>query len=213
MKQILFAALAVMTAAACGSTDTGTDAGIDAGIDAGQAYDSSAKILNYFDNKSMVMAGTDIPVAPLGFNQNVNYGAASQCYHQVTIATLAEEFTVTSILGVIHAATDGGFVGSCDNTAVGATVAFTSSSVLITNVKGNASCFDILATYTGFAQEGRGMISADGKTVSLELYFSNQTIGHSCADGAVGSGTAKFAATDGGTTPIVANTVQVYRIP
>lgn len=103
---------------------------------------------------------------------------------------------------------------TCDNKTKTTTVMFTSNTLVISNVKdAAASCFDILASYTGFAQEGRGSISADGKTVILELYFKDKTIGHSCADGAVGSSTVKFAAV-GGAAPVAftGNAQQTYRI-
>jgi hypothetical protein len=61
------------------------------------------------------------------------------------------------------------------------------------HVQGNATCFDITvasAIYyggVGEATPGRGSISADGKTLSLELYVAGQATGATCADGAVGS--------------------------
>jgi hypothetical protein len=220
MKQILFAALAVMTVAACGSTDTTTDAGTH---DAGQAYDSTDKIFNYLDGKTMTMEGANIPTDPNGFNENVNYGASSQCYHSTkittTVSTNGPSFAVVTIPGKIKA-TDGGTVavfgvGSCDRTDTTSTpLTFSSTSVTFSNLKGDGNCFDILANYGTFLQEGRGMIAADGKKVTMELFFKDKTIGHSCADGDVGASTVKFASADGGATPsFTGNAKQVYVLP
>lgn len=207
MKKLMTAAVALFVAA-CGGTTT---------VDAGLPYDTSAKILDYLEGKTMTMQGDDIPTDPNGFNENVNYGASTQCYHSTKITTTGANFAVSTVLGQLNSL-DGGAValfgvGKCDRTAMGNTVAFTSNTLVVDKVQGNAACFDILATYTGFAQEGRGSIAADGKTVTLELFFKDKTIGHSCADGAVGSNTVKFASADGGTTPFAGKGLQVYRIP
>jgi hypothetical protein len=209
MKKLMTAATLALFAA-CGSTTNTTDAGL--------AYDNSAKILDYLEGKTMTMQGDDIPTYPNGFNENVNFGASTQCYHSTKITTTGANFAVSTVLGQLNSLDGGavgvGSVGKCDRTAVGNTVAFTSNTLVVDKVQGNAECFDILASYTGFAQEGRGKISADGKTVTLELFFKDRTIGHSCADGAVGSSTVKFASTDGGATPaFTGNALQVYRIP
>ena len=79
---------------------------------------------------------------------------------------------------------------------------------MITNVQGNATCFDIDVTYPNTENSGRGSISADGKTVSLEFYYAGQVTGDTCADGAVGAHTV----TVNGGGPFTGNAVQVYRI-
>ena len=54
----------------------------------------------------MVMTGSDIPSSPVGYSQNLNLGAASQCYNKVTITTAGaagqENFTVVSDLGQLN---------------------------------------------------------------------------------------------------------------
>lgn len=157
----------------------------------------------------MVMTGVDIPSHPNGFNQNVNFGASTQCYKSTTIAVAAGTWNVTSQLGTLNGAPTVGSVGTCDNaTAFGSPLTFSSSTVLIENVAGNATCFDITVTYTGFSQEGRGAFSADGKTLRLELFFGGQATGHRCASGAVGSGGVTLNA-----SAFTGNAVQTYRIP
>ncbi|MGC3999900.1 MAG: hypothetical protein QM767_21650 [Anaeromyxobacter sp.] len=88
-----------------------------------------------------------------------------------------------------------------------ATLPFSSTNVLIENVAGNATCFDVTVTYTGFAQEGRGRFLDDGDTLELELFFSGQATGHRCADGAVGEATVTLNA-----AAFTGNAVQTYRI-
>lgn len=189
-----------------GTTDAGTGGGGGTALD----LSTPTKILAYLEGTTMVMTGTDIPTDPNGFNENLNFGANTQCYNKVTIATLASNFQVTSDLGQFNAAADGGVVGMCDRTIKANTVSFTSNTVLVENVQGNADCFDITVTYTGFSQAGRGKISADGKTVTLELFFA--ATGNRCADGAVGS-TGVMLATSGGPVAFTGNAQQVYRIP
>ena len=65
----------------------------------------------------------------------------------------------------------------------------TSKAALIENVKADASCFDVSFDYGTFKQPGRGNVSADGKTLTLELYCETQASGANCASGAVGSQT------------------------
>ncbi len=232
MKNIFSASIAVtLLTVACGApvTPTPTDSGTVV-KDGGTTNDfgTGAKITAYLAGKTLVMAGADIPNSPIGYSQNLNLGAASQCYNKVTITTAGaagqENFTVVSDLGQLNVnnadagtLADGGTppkTYTCDNATKTTTVMFTSNTLVVSNVKdAAASCFDILASYTGFAQEGRGSISADGKTVILELYFKDKTIGHSCSDGAVGSSTVKFAAV-GGATPVAftGNAQQTYRV-
>ena len=133
----------------------------------------------------MVMTGTDIPSHPNGFNENLNFGANTQVYNKVSISTLASNFQVTTDLGTFNSTPDAGIVGMCDRATKSNTVSFTSTAVLIENVTNNGECFDITSTFNGFSQQGRGSISADGKTVTLEFFFNAS--GHRCADGAVGA--------------------------
>lgn len=207
MKKLLFAALA-LTVVACGSTTSTSDAGTD--------LSDGTKVLGFLEGKTMVMEGDDIPAYPNGYSEKMNLGSATQCYHKTTIQTLDHNFTVTSQLGTLQNAPTLYAVGTCDRTTVSTTLSpFTSTAVLIDNVQNNADCFDITATYTGFSQEGRGKISADGKTVTMELYFTGKAANHRCASGAVGSGSlAVTAQADGGvaTTPFTGNAQQVYRV-
>ncbi len=176
----LTAVLVALSFAACGGSGTSAP-----------TLNTAAAINAYLDGKTLVMTGADIPPYPNGFNENTNYGSATQCYNKSTISILSGVWTVTSILGTLNGAASTGATGTCDTStplAGASPLTFTSTGIAISNVVGNATCFDIAATYSGFAQEGRGAISADGKTVTLELYFSGQVSGDHCANGAIGSG-------------------------
>ena len=207
MKQPILAGVAVMIAA-CGSTTNTADAG---------ALDLStgAKIMTALEGKTMVMTGADIPTDPLGFNANINYGLATQCYNRVSIKTLGGNFAVTTNLGTLHPGGDGGvgIVGSCDtSTAAGAPLEFTTSAVLIENVKNNGECYDITTTYTGFSQEGRGKISPDGKTVTLELYSSGKATGIRCVNGDPGATGVTLVLSPSLSIPFTGDSKQVYRV-
>lgn len=214
-KTLLMTALVTLGMFSCGQATPATDAGTvtDAGTDAGTTaldFSTSAKILAHLEGKTMVMTGTDIPSHPNGYNENLNFGASTQCYQKVSIATLAGQFQVTSDLGTLNTIPDAGIVGMCDRTTKSNTVSFSSSAVLIENVSNNGACFDITATYNGFSQQGRAQISADGKTFTMELFFA--ATGHRCADGAVGA-TGVQLATQAGPVPFTGNGKQIYRLP
>jgi hypothetical protein len=187
-----------ITLAACGGSSTPT----------APTLTTSTQINAFLDGKTMVMTGSDIPQYPNGFNENVNYATYTQCYNKTTIQIESGVWNVTSILGTLVANADGGADGTCENnTPSGSPQMFSSTGVAISNVVGNATCFDLSVTYNGFAQEGRGAISADGKTVTLELYFSGQVTGDHCATGALGTDVTLNGATFNG-----AQAEQVYVI-
>jgi hypothetical protein len=151
-------------------------------------WDTASAITTWLEGKTMVMTGADIPTHPNGYTEKMNLGASTQCYNKTTIAVAAGNFNVTSLLGTLNGAPNKYDVGTCDrSTVAGSPLTFASTAVLVENVQGNATCFDVTATYAGFKQEGRGSISADGKTVIMELFFGGQATHHRCADGAVGA--------------------------
>lgn len=170
--------------------------------------DSASAINTYLEGKTMVMTGLDIPTYPNGFNENVNYGASTQCYNKTTIAIASGTWNVTTLLGTLNGAPNVGNTGTCDRTTVkGSPLTFSSTTVGISNVSGQATCFDVDVNYGSFEQNGRGSISADGQTVTMELFFKNQALHHRCADGVPGTAgvTLNGAAFTG-------NAKQVYRI-
>jgi hypothetical protein len=171
-------------------------------------WDTAAAITNWLEGKSMVMTGADIPSHPNGFTEKMNLGASTQCYNKTTIGVLSGNFNVTTLLGTLNGAPNKYDVGTCDrSTVLGSPLTFSSTALLVENVQGNATCFDITATYAGFKQEGRGKISADGKTVTLELFFGGQATGHRCAAGAVGAATVTLNG-----AAFTGNAQQIYRI-
>jgi hypothetical protein len=171
-------------------------------------FDTAENIRTYLEGKKLSMEGTNIPPFPNGYDEDVNYGSATQCYQKVEMIVASGNFAVTSTLGTLRDAPNLGNKGLCDHeVAAGTPQSFTSKSVLIENVKADASCFDVLFDYGTFKQQGRGNVSADGKTLTLELYFETQSSGSNCASGAVGSQTVTL-----NKAPFAGNAQQVYAI-
>ena len=206
-KKLLALALAPALALAVGCGDD-TD---PAPTPTETKYDTADKTYTAIDGHTWKMTGADIPSHPNGYDENQNLGAATQCYFSATIASANRTFTVSSEKGTLNGAATTGAIGTCDNaTKAGDNAPYPSNALLIENVKSDASCFDITVTFTGFGQEGRGKLSEDGKTLTLELYFTNQAVGHRCADGAVGSPTVKRIV-QGQQVAFTGNAQQVYR--
>ncbi len=198
MKKFLGALAILSLSAACGGGSSNNTVTLT----------SASAINTYLEGKTMVMAGSDIPADPDGYDENTNYGSATQCYNKSTIQILSGTWNVTSVLGTLNGAASSGATGTCDTTTPsGSPLMFSSTAVDIENVQGNATCFDITVTYAGFAQDGRGTISADGKTVELELYFSGQATGDKCANGAVGASGVQLNG-----AAFTGNAVQTYRV-
>lgn len=171
-------------------------------------FDTADNIRNYFDGKKMLMEGASIPTHPNGFDENLDLGPNSQCYNKVEMTVSGGQFTVNSTAGTLNNVNPTTKVGTCDNaTAKGTPLSFSTNAVLIDKVKADATCFDVLFTYTSFKQQGRGSLSADGKTLSLELFFENQAVGATCDSGAVGSGGITHLG-----KPFTGSAVQVYTV-
>jgi hypothetical protein len=159
----------------------------------------------YLAWKTMVMTGADIPPYPVGFDENVVYPPnISICYNTVTILPSVTGWTWTWVTGTLLPV-DGSTM--CDHQDVSKSQTYTYAPVTISNVQGNATCFDI--NFSGAANpEGRASISADGKTVSLEVYNPQDLpTGDTCADGNVGSHTVSLKG-----TPVTGDAVAVFRI-
>ena len=60
------------------------------------------------------MDGANIPSHPNGYNQNINYGSATQCYQKVEMNVSGGNFAVTSTLGTLRDAPTVGSAGTCD---------------------------------------------------------------------------------------------------
>jgi len=177
--------------------------------DTGPKYNTQAKINAALVGKTLVMTGADIPSHPNGYDEDVNYGQATQCYQSVTMKVEGEQlYKVTSVLGTLLNAPKVGDKGECDHAASLGQLEFTSTAVLIENVKADGTCFDVTYTFPGgVVQEGRGLLLQDGKTLELELFFVNQATGHRCADGAVGANTVTLNG-----KAFTGNAVQTYTI-
>lgn len=205
MKKTLLGAALVGTLAlaGCGSSDDDSSNA--------PTLNTPTAINAYLEGKTWLMAGDDLPAMPNGFSEDV--AAFNQCYNQVQIQVAAATWNVHSVMGTIDA------TPNCTHQANGTVLDFASENARLGadatvggaagKIVGNGECFDISVNYGSFTQEGRGSFSADGKTLSLELYFAGQATGATCTDGAVGSGIKKFLGTDVTTQP---DSVQVYRL-
>jgi hypothetical protein len=202
-KQLLSAVmLCTMGLMGCGDDQTGTP-----NTETGPKYNTADKINTFLEGKTLTMTGANIPSHPNGYDEDVNYGSATQCYQSTTMQVAAGVYNVTSVLGTLRDAPQPGNKGTCDHDAKATEFKFSTTAVLIENVAADGSCFDVTYTYTGFKQSGRGQISQDGTTVKLELFFEGQASGHRCADGAVGAPTVTL-----NKQPFTGNAVQVYTI-
>lgn len=184
-------------------------AGGEAGGAGGEAIDlSSANAIEaYLDGKVLLMDGDNLPTDPNGFNENINFGQATQCYNSTEMVFSGGIFQVTSELGTLNDAPEQGDVGTCDHDTISNTLMFSSTGHSFANVEGNGDCFDFNITYAGFGQEGRGRITESGAVLELELFFPGSATGHRCADGAVGSGTVML-----NEVAFEGDAVQVYEI-
>lgn len=194
-----------------GGTDTSSSSSSSSGSSSSSSgstanpYDTADKINTYLEGKTLTMEGADIPTDPNGYNENYNFGSATQCYNKVVMTPTAAMWHVESTLGTLNNAPNTGDMGTCDHSTAGQMVSFDSTAILIENV--SADCFDFTATYVGFSQEGRGQIAADGASLKLELYFGGQATGHRCADGAVGAATVQIKG-----AAFAGNAVQTYQV-
>ncbi|MFT3774123.1 MAG: hypothetical protein QM820_52830 [Minicystis sp.] len=191
------------TASSSSSGSTGGTGGT--GGTASNPYDTADKINAYLEGKTLTMSGADIPTDPNGYNENINFGQATQCYNAVVMTPSTAMWHVASTLGTLNNAPNTGDKGTCDHNTPGQMLAFDSTAILIENV--STDCFDFTATFVGFSQEGRGQIAADGKTLKLELFFGGQATGHRCADGAVGAMTVQIKG-----AAFTGNAVQTYKV-
>ncbi|MCY0999410.1 hypothetical protein OWM54_19935 [Myxococcus sp. MISCRS1] len=94
MKKKLLSAVMVC---ALGFVGCGDDDGDPTPTPQAPKLDSSANILAFLEGKSMIMEGANIPSHPNGFSEDVDYGAASQCYQSVTMSVAGGNFKVDSI--------------------------------------------------------------------------------------------------------------------
>lgn len=195
-----------LAAVGCGSDPGFTDDGAGGG-DTTVKLDTAAKIEGFLDAKPLLMDGANIPTHPNGYDANANLGSASQCYHSTEMTLTGANFHVKSVLGTLTGAPNTGDVGMCDEATAGMALDFNSTSYVMENIQGDAACFDITITYNGFGQEGRGALSADRKTLKLELFFKDKATGIRCADGFPGSGGVTLSG-----APFTGNAVQTYII-
>jgi hypothetical protein len=205
MKRKLLSAVMVcaLSLVGCG----GDDKDPDPNPVPSKKYDTPDKIMAHLEGKTLVMEGVNVPSHPNGFSEDTNFGSATQCYEKVYMNVSGGNFAVTSTLGTLRNAPSVGNTGECEPVAAGNPLTFTSTAVLIENVQGEGECFDISVTYPSFKQVGRGKLTGDGNTLTLELYFENQAVNATCAAGAVGSAGVRVNNAD-----FTGNSQQVYSV-
>lgn len=185
------------------ATDAG---GADAGPP-GPRFTSREEIMAHLEGKTLLMTGANVPSHPHGFDEDVNYGSSTQCFQSVTKQVSAGTFQETAVMGTLRNASNIGGRGECDHDTASSTLNVTATSVIIENVQADGSCFDALVTYPSFQTRGRGRMSQDGLTLSLEVFFASQTTGHRCADGELGARTVTLNG-----QPFTGDAVQVYTL-
>lgn len=202
----------VLGLALTGACDDGGDGGggdRDGGADSGGGHvvlDTPSELASFLEGKTLTMEGDAIPSHPRGFDEDRNLGAATQCYQRITVSVSASNWNLVEDRGTLDGAPSVGDTGTCDHATSSGQLSFTSTSASFENV--TATCFDVDLTFPGGgSQEGRGVISRDGKTASLELYYENQAEGHRCANGAVGAATVQVQG-----APFTGDAVQVFTI-
>jgi hypothetical protein len=201
MKNKLLSALMLgsLCLAACGGDDGTTPEPTQ------PVYNTVQAINAALEGKTFVMQGANIPPFPLGLNEDQNWLGATQCYNKVTLKVANGLPTVDSSMGTLENASTQGAVGTCNHDVVSGPQHFVATNALIQNVAADGSCFDVTYTYNGFGQEGRGKLSADGKTLTLEIFFSSKATNHRCANGPVGSAGVMVNG-----APLAGNAQQVY---
>jgi hypothetical protein len=190
-----------------GGSPSNPDAGEDGERDSGSTFDvdSASDILDYLEGKTLTMEGAAIPSHPFGFDERTNLGANTQCYQRVTLGQSGGNWAFETVHGTLNDAPNVNDTGTCDHTTSSRQLTVVSTALGFENVM--SSCFDVTITFNNFGWEGRGTFSADGRALSLELYFPNQASGHRCANGAVGSATVQVNG-----TPFTGNAVQAFTV-
>jgi hypothetical protein len=193
--------------AACGSNSTP-----DPNPSPDPNLTSPAGIYGYLEGKTFVQTGADIPPYPNGLNENVNNDgspAGGACDNAFTLqfASTSGSWTVNGELGTLVGAPNIGDVGVCDKNMISGPVGPFTSSFVVANIIGDASCFDI-DMGSPLTAVGRASISQDAKTLSWEIY--EVTLGASsarCADGPVGASGVTLMG-----SAFTGNAVQVWRL-
>ena len=188
------------------NTQTGNQTG-NTNSNGSNPYNSEVAINAFLEGKTLIMTGSNVPSHPLGINEDMNAGQATQCYHRVSMNVSSGIFHVRSEMGTLRNADETGQIGECDHDIVGVDFSFDSQSYIIANVKPDGSCYDFTVSYQGFSQEGRAAITPDGKYLTMELYFEGKAGGHRCADGPVGAQTVRIEDED-----FVGDARQVFEI-
>jgi hypothetical protein len=199
-----------------GSTSGGSTSGggssVSGSTSSGAPYlNNLSAIYNYLVGKTYIETGADIPAFPYGWDANANNNGSPNggaCFNEQTLqfTSLAGDWSLTQTPGTLTGAVVDGSAGTCDTaTAGGSPTTPMADTYTLSNLHGSAVCFDI--DVSAADESGRGDLSADGKTLTLELYHNSlNPSGHRCADGSVGFTGVMF-----GSTPFTGNALQVWK--
>jgi hypothetical protein len=208
MKKTLLSAVTLCT---LGLVGCGEDAPVNNNP---HPYDTQAEIMAHLESKTLTSKGTNLATHPLTLDEDVNYGDVKACFNETTIQVGGGKFTVNSKLGQLEGNPALYAKGECNRGVVTGNLGpYESTSVTLTNIKTDASCFDVDVVYPGFTHTGRGKLSADGKTLTLELFVKDKAVGIRCADGEVGAATVKIPLANGTQAAFSGNAQQVYTLP
>lgn len=209
LGKMLVLTMIVALSAACGDSANGVD-------NDASGFETSAQVQAHLANKTFVMQGEDIPESPLGFDADMNLGANTQCFYSTTLEFTDTGVSVETQPGTLNDAPNQGDKGTCDtSTPAGSPLSFSSNNVSISNVENGGDCFDINIAYTGFTQEGRGSLRADGTVLDLELFGEGQVgaAQHRCETAGVGENDVTVTISGGATMEVPAGTaVQTYQL-
>jgi|SRR5580698_8778043 hypothetical protein len=163
------------------------------------------------------MTGADIPSDPYGESEDIfEANGKTQCYNQWTIQCVSSgAWSVTVATGTWVGPENAGATGVCDNSEVSGGGSLGTVFVTFSDVHASAACFDITVMNSSgvVGNTGRGSLSADAQTFSLELYVAGTpsapgtTTGDTCADGPLGSQTVTLNG-----APFAGDAVQIYRL-
>ena len=174
-------------------------------VDPTACIETAAQLHAFFDGKTYLMVGDNIPSHPLGFDERLQNGATTQCLSKIQLQMSGVQWTVTTQSGTLRDAPNQGDIGDCDHDAPGPHYEFTSTSVTFENLAPGVSCVDLHLSYSGFRQEGRATLTEGGEILLIDLFFADAAPDIWCADAEVGNPPTEFKG-----QPFSGDVTQVY---
>lgn len=164
-----------------------SDAGSNETPDASRPIVTGNDLLMYLEGKTFEMKGANIPSHPFGFDEDVNYGANTQCYQSVVLTFEGGNARMETVPGTLENAPNPNDKGTCDHATPKAPFTFTSTTMSLVEGAPEGACFDVDLKFPAFRVLGRARLAAAATQFEVELYYENQAEGFACANGAVGA--------------------------